>query len=191
VIDAQAARDFETAYTLTKQGLDHAHMMGDPLAMAVARQFPERFPGDPMSPAAELRSVMNQLLQEHTLLAGNLSGAYLGGRPAEAQAAARVLGQNGIELSSAIGQVYGPEAQAQFAQAWAAHLAQMVGFYDAIQEGDQVKQQQAMDATGAFVQKTTEFFSSATGTLPRDQFANALTAHGQATVQLFPETFTS
>jgi pyruvate/2-oxoglutarate dehydrogenase complex dihydrolipoamide acyltransferase (E2) component len=180
VIDAQAAQDFEAAYTLTKRGLDHAHMMGDPLAMAVAQQFPDRFPGNPMAPAAELRSVVNQLLQEHTLLAGNASGAYLGGRLAEAQAAGRILAQNGIELSSVIGQAYGPEAQAQFAQVWAQHLAQMVGFYDAIQEGDQAKQQQATDATNAFVQTTTAFFESATGTLPRDQFASALTAHGQA-----------
>jgi hypothetical protein len=44
VIDAMQAKDFPTAYQLGKSGADMTAMLGDPLALAIAQQYPDRFP---------------------------------------------------------------------------------------------------------------------------------------------------
>ena len=43
VIDAQAAGDATLAYAALREAAGHMSMVGDPLAAAIARQFPERF----------------------------------------------------------------------------------------------------------------------------------------------------
>lgn len=163
-----------------KQPMCHVYSVAVGRAGGSARQFPDRFPGDPMAPSASLRSAVNQLFQEHTLLAGNMSGAYLGGRALEFQSVAAIQAQNGLELSAVIDQAYGPEAQAHFAQAWAIHLAQMTAYTDAVQNGDQVAQRQAMADMTAWIQNTTAWFGTANEMLSSDQLANGLSAYGQA-----------
>jgi hypothetical protein len=44
VIDALEAKDYPTAFGLGKAGADMTAMLGDPLAVAMASQFPDRFP---------------------------------------------------------------------------------------------------------------------------------------------------
>jgi hypothetical protein len=43
VVDAQAAGDFPQAYTRLREASAHMQMVADPLAQAIARQFPDRF----------------------------------------------------------------------------------------------------------------------------------------------------
>jgi hypothetical protein len=43
VIDAQALKDYGRAYTAQRVALAHMQMIGDPLADAIAKQFPDRF----------------------------------------------------------------------------------------------------------------------------------------------------
>ena len=50
VIDALEAKDYVTAFTLGKQGADMTAMLGDPLASAIAQQFPAQFPSAVGSP---------------------------------------------------------------------------------------------------------------------------------------------
>lgn len=45
VIDAQATRDPVRAYTALRTAAGHMQMIADPLATAIARQFPDRFRG--------------------------------------------------------------------------------------------------------------------------------------------------
>jgi hypothetical protein len=45
VIDALEAKDYATAFTLAKTGANMTAMLGDPLAVAIAAQFPDRFAG--------------------------------------------------------------------------------------------------------------------------------------------------
>jgi hypothetical protein len=65
-------------------------------------------------PAADLRTGLNALLSEHVILASAATGAALGGRKAEFQAAAGALNANSVDISRAIGAAYGPDAERAF-----------------------------------------------------------------------------
>ena len=43
VVDAQAAGDWPTAYAKLREAAAHMRMIADPLAGAIAKQFPEKF----------------------------------------------------------------------------------------------------------------------------------------------------
>ncbi|HEX2387378.1 MAG TPA: copper amine oxidase N-terminal domain-containing protein, partial [Candidatus Binatia bacterium] len=45
VIDAQAAKDYGKTYMLLRTATAHMHMIADPLADAIVKQFPDRFAG--------------------------------------------------------------------------------------------------------------------------------------------------
>ena len=88
VIDAQAAGDQAKAFTATRTAYAHMGMIADPLAGAIVKQFPDKFPGSTMSAAAGLRSTLTMAFQEHTYLAARATGAALGARDPEFKAAA-------------------------------------------------------------------------------------------------------
>src|SRR5262249_55654860 len=64
--------------------------------------------------AADLRTGLNALLSEHVDLAAAATGHALGGREAPFKAAAGALDANSVDLSKAIGSVYGADAEAAF-----------------------------------------------------------------------------
>src|SRR5262249_6979486 len=66
------------------------------------------------TPAASLRVALNSLLGEHVVLAAAATGAALDGREAEFKAAADALDANSVEISKAIGSVYGRGAAQDF-----------------------------------------------------------------------------
>ena len=45
VIDAQASKDYSKTYTLLRTATGHMHMIADPLADAIVKQFPDRYAG--------------------------------------------------------------------------------------------------------------------------------------------------
>jgi hypothetical protein len=91
VVDAQAQGDWPKAYTAIRSAYHHMHMIGDPLASAIAKQFPNRFSGSTDSPAATLRTNLNMALREHAIVAAMATGSALGRRDAEFKAAANAL----------------------------------------------------------------------------------------------------
>jgi hypothetical protein len=80
VIDAQAARDQDRAFTALRVGAGHMQTIADPLADAIVKQFPDRFAGAAEAPAGALRTALNLALREHVHLAAAATGAALGGR---------------------------------------------------------------------------------------------------------------
>src|SRR5262245_4416594 len=68
--------------------------------------------------ASGLRSTLNTLFQEHIYLAAAATGAALGGRDAEFKAAAAALDANYVDISTAIGSVYGQDAEDTFLHLW-------------------------------------------------------------------------
>jgi hypothetical protein len=74
VVDAQAAGDWPKAYAATRSAYGHMHMIGDPLAGAIAKQFPQKFTGAVDSPAANLRNTLNLALREHAIIAAMATG---------------------------------------------------------------------------------------------------------------------
>jgi hypothetical protein len=63
VVDAQAAGDWPKAYAATRTAYGHMHMIGDPLAAAIVKQFPQKFSGAVDSPASNLRNTLNLALR--------------------------------------------------------------------------------------------------------------------------------
>jgi hypothetical protein len=62
------------------------------------------------------------LLHEHVFLAAAATDATLGRRNTEFQAAAGALDANSVDLSKAIGSVYGPDAEKAFLPLWRKHI---------------------------------------------------------------------
>ena len=61
--------------------------------------------------AADLRVGLNSLLGEHVLIAAVATSHALGGRDAAFKGAVAGLDANSIDISKAIGSVYGPDAE--------------------------------------------------------------------------------
>ncbi len=96
------------------------------------------------SPAASLRVGLNRLLAEHAYLAARATGAALGNRQPEFEAAAAALDQNSVDLSKAIGSAYGSDAEAAFLPLWRAHIGMVVDYATGKATNDRVMQDTAV-----------------------------------------------
>jgi hypothetical protein len=76
--------------------------------------------------AADLRVALNKLLGEHVILAADATGAALGGRSAEFEAAAAALDGNSQDIAAAVGSVYGAPAGEAFLPLWRKHIGFVV-----------------------------------------------------------------
>jgi hypothetical protein len=119
------------------------------------------------TPAAELRAGLTSLLQEHVYLAGAaINQAVADGGDMEAPgttAAVEALDENSVQLSEAVGSVYGDEAAEQFLALWRDHIGMFVDYTLGGATGDTEMQEQAaadLDAYraefGAFIESATE-----------------------------------
>jgi hypothetical protein len=177
VIDAQAAKDPVKAYTSLRTAASHMHMIADPLAGAIVKQFPVKFEGAPNSSAASLQSMLNVILREHVYLAAAATGAALGGRTAEFQAAAGALDANSIDLAKAIGRVYGDGAEQAFLPLWRKHIGFVVEYTVGIATKDKAKQNKAVADLVQYTQDFGAFLSSANPNLPKDVVADLVKTH--------------
>ena len=129
--------------------------LGATLIAAARPSFP------PPSAAAELRTALNTLLQEHIYLAAAATGAALGGRNDEFKAAAGALDANSVALSKAIGSVYGMDAESAFLALWRKHIGFVVDYTTAAATMDKAKQHKAVDALVGYTTDFGAFLSSA------------------------------
>jgi len=176
VVDAQAAGDQAKQFAATRMAYGHMAMIGDPLAGAIAKQFPDKFPGKADSKAATLRSNLNLALREHTYLAARATGAALGGREAEFKAAADALDGNSVDISKAIGSAYGMEAEKAFLPLWRKHIGFFVDYTQGVGAKDQAKADKAVADLTGYTQDFGAFLSSANG-LPKDTVAMLVKDH--------------
>lgn len=176
MVDAQASGDQARSFAATRRAYDHMHMIGDPLAAAIAKQKPDMFPGQADSKAASLRTSLNTALAEHTYLAARATGAAIGGREAEFTAAANSLDGNSVDISKAIGSAYGAEAEQAFLPLWRRHIGFFVDYTQGVAAKDQAKQDKAVADLTAYTRDAAAFFNSANG-LPTDTVAALLREH--------------
>lgn len=181
-IDAQAAKDPVKAFMQLKATADQAQNIGDPLAAAIAKQFPEKFPGQPTSKAADLQSGLNMLLAEHEYLAGSATGAALGGRDAEFKAAADTLDMNTVALGKTIGAAYGAPAEQTFLQLWRTHIGFFVDYTQGLAANDTAKKQKAMSDLDGYRRDFDAFITGANPNLPKGAVAELLTTHVRETL---------
>jgi hypothetical protein len=177
VIDSQAAGDQTKAFWATRTAYAHMGMIADPLAGAIVKQFPDRFPGSTTSPAAGLRTTLTMAFQEHTYLAARATGAALGARDPEFKAAAAALDANGVDISKAIGSVYGQGAQDAFLPLWRRHIGFVVDYTVGAATKDPTKQQKAVEDLVGYSQDFGAFLASANPNLPKDVVAGLVKDH--------------
>ena len=177
VIDAQAARDQAKAYTAIRTASAHMAKIADPLAGAIAKQFPDKFAGSTMTPAAGLRTALNVAMREHVYLAAAATGAALGGRDDEFKAAAGALDANSVAIAQAIGSVYGKDAGAAFLPLWRRHIGFVVDYTIGAASQDRAKQDKAVGDLIAYTADFGAFLASANPNLPKPVVAGLVKHH--------------
>ena len=178
-IDAYANKDFAKAYEQTREAYAHMFGTGDALAGAIAEQAPDQFPLEPATAAAsDLRVTLNRLLGEHAILAMLATQKGYSGAP-DFEAIAGALDQNSVEISEAIGSVYGDEAAKQFLDGpslWRDHISFFVDYTVALAKKDKAGQQEAVDNLTGYTGAFSGFLAQATG-LPQQALQDGLTMH--------------
>ena len=129
------------------------------------------------TPAAELKAGLNALLREHVYLAAAATGAALGGRSAEFQAAAGALDANSVDISRAIGSVYGADAEQAFLPLWRKHIGFVVDYTQGVAAKDKAKQDKAVADLVQYTQDFGAFLNSANPNLPKNVVADLVKMH--------------
>lgn len=146
-------------------------------AAAPAATVPNAIHTPSSIPAAELRAKLNALLQEHASLAAGATNAALGGRQGEFQAAAAALDANSVDLSRAIGMVYGSGVESAFLALWRKHIGFFVDYATGVATKDKPKQQKAVNDLVGYTQDFGAFLSSANPNLPKAAVADLVKTH--------------
>ncbi len=183
VIDAQKAGDQAAVSKALNEAYTHMEGTAKVLAVATATKFPQKFDGDAASPASELRAGLTGLLSEHVWLAANATGAALGGRTPQFEAAAAALNgptdSNTSMLVDAIGSIYGDQVKTAFDGLWRSqnHIPQFVAYTKASAAGDEAGKKAAVDLLTAYAKTFGTTLNSVNSNLPADAVAQDITMH--------------
>jgi hypothetical protein len=147
-----------------------------------APQAQAQMSGDHAMPAAtmsagDLRVALNNLLAEHAQLGLAATGAALGGRTAEFKAAAGALDANSVQLSQAIGMVYGDGAGQAFLSLWRKHIGFIVDYTTGVAKKDQKMQDKAVNDLLGYTRDFGAFLGSANPNLPTEVVADLVKGH--------------
>ena len=131
----------------------------------------------PVITAPELKIALNNLLSEHVWLASAATGAALQGRKGDFDAAASTLDANSVEISKAIGMVYGPGAETAFLALWRKHIGMVVDYTTGLATKNKAKQDKAVSDLVAYTQEFGAFLSGANPNLTKDAVAGLVKEH--------------
>jgi hypothetical protein len=133
---------------------------------------------DVLSPAADLRATLDTLLGEHATLAMTATQKGFAGDE-DFEAAAAALDENSVELSEAIGSVYGDEAAKEFLDGnnmWRDHIGFFVDYTVGLATKDKAAQQEAVDNLTVYLETSSSFLATATD-LPQTALRESITEH--------------
>ena len=164
-ITAQAKQDPE-APTKLKEAADAAAQPAIVLAAGIVKQKAKQVPGKIDAFSSVLRAELSAKLQEHTYLTGLVSGTTLGGGNPEPFSAA--LDENSLELSRAIGSVYGDESARRFLQLWRQHIEFYADFSRGAATGNTTVMDNARTALGNYLRTFATFLSTANPNLAEE-----------------------
>ncbi|HET7514920.1 MAG TPA: hypothetical protein VFJ60_08970 [Gaiella sp.] len=128
--------------------------------------------------AADLRVTLDRLLGEHAVLAMNATNLGVTGSKAF-PAAAKSLDRNSVEISRAIGSIYGAKAAKTFLDGpfqWRAHIGFFVDYTVALAKKDAAGQAKAVANLKTYTIRHGDFLATATG-LPKLAVRNDLLGH--------------
>ncbi|MBI3742492.1 MAG: copper amine oxidase N-terminal domain-containing protein, partial [Chloroflexi bacterium] len=177
VIDAQAAGDYVKAYTATRKAFAHMDLIANALAGAIAKQFPDKFDGNADAGGSKLRSALTLTLSEHSFLVTVATAAAFGARDADFKAAADSLDGNSIDLSKAIGSVYGDAAEKAFLPLWRKHIGFVVDYTAGLAIKDKNKSDKAVNDLLAYADDFGAFLNSANPNLPKAAVSDLVKTH--------------
>jgi hypothetical protein len=129
------------------------------------------------TPAADLRSALDRLLAEHVTLAAAATGAALDGQNGEFEAAAAALDANSVDISRAIGSVYGADAEAAFLPLWRSHIGMVVDYTVGKATNDQAKQDKAINDLVQYTEDLGAFLNAANPNLSKESVAGLVKDH--------------
>ncbi|MGE3912047.1 MAG: hypothetical protein AB7K36_21995, partial [Chloroflexota bacterium] len=176
-IDALAAGDADKGYSLLHDAAHQTQDIADALSGAIVKQFPDKFAGAPMSPAADLRVAQNRLSLEHVYLSGYALNAAIAGRQDEFKVAAKYADINGQEIAKGIEGVYGAEASQKFLALWRAHIGFFADYAMAAVAKDEAKKQQALNDLTGYRQDLDDLLTGANPNLPKGAVAQVFVPH--------------
>jgi hypothetical protein len=127
--------------------------------------------------SSDLRTGLNSLFREHVFLAAAATGAALAGRDGEFKAAAGSLDANSVDISKAIGSVYGQGAEQAFLPLWRKHIGFVVDYTVGVATKDDAKKNQAVNDLVQYTQDFGAFLASANPNLPKDVVASLVKDH--------------
>lgn len=130
-----------------------------------------------ISSASDLRTALNLLLAEHTVLAASATDAALGGRTDEFNAAAAALDKNSMDIAGAIGLVYGKGAEDAFLPLWRKHIGFFVDYTMAVAKNDQSAKEKAVNDLIGYTKDFGAFLQSANSRLKQDAVADLVKSH--------------
>jgi hypothetical protein len=128
IIDEEVAQSYPKMYADLRAAYADRLRLGDGLAVRMAQQFPDKFPGDPSTKAVDTRVSLNYLLQEHSYLATMTTNAAASKRSAEQGGAAASLTANADALGKLFTEMSGAGAGTQIAQLWGARNADLIAY---------------------------------------------------------------
>jgi hypothetical protein len=147
--------DLHTAYA-------HAAGLGDLLSNQIATEFPDKFPGDALDPAAGARVALNLDLEEHSYLATMATDATVSGRASDRTEALTAIMANNDAMRSVV-------QDNRFSLAWAFEVGSLDHYASSADPGSKT----ALTVT----------FVSQLGALLRTP-SNAITYHENATIKV-------
>ncbi|MGH9002152.1 MAG: hypothetical protein ACRDYV_03395 [Acidimicrobiia bacterium] len=131
----------------------------------------------PATAAAQTRSTLNGLLQEHVILAAAATGATLGGRSDEFTAAGTALEANSNALTAALAGVFGDEVAKTFDPLWKQHITMVVNYSQGVAAKDQAKADQAVTELTAYAGDFGAFIHSALPSLTTEAVTDLVKQH--------------
>ncbi len=131
---------------------------------------------NPNTKAADLRVLLNALEHEHVDLASAAVRAGFDGHKSF-EAVAGQLDKNSVDVSKAVGSIYGTEAEAKFLAIWRSHIGFFVDYTVAAKAGDKAGMDKAVANLGGYVDAISDFFSGANPNLPREAVHQLVSAH--------------
>ncbi len=177
VVDAQAAKDPVKTNAALATAIAHMHMIADPLAAGIVKQFPDMFSGDPSSKGADLQVALNSAFQQHVAFASIATGAALGGRNDEFTAAVGQLDKNSDDITAAVGSVYGDDAGKAFGPLWKKHITFFVDYTKAVGAGDKATADKTVTSLTNYAGDFAAFLSGANPNLPKDGLTDLVKTH--------------
>jgi len=184
IIDDQFAPDYMRLYADIRLVYAQASRIGDALAPKIAQKFPDKFPGNPSSPAVDLRVSMNSLMQEHAFLATMATSAATRGRDAEHAAAVGALANTTDAVGTLFAGLFGASVGTRFNQIWAAKNTAMIAYASA--STGPAEQSALNQLTGVFVTQFSGFVRDSTSQ-SSDTLRMAIDAQVQATIAVIDD----